>query len=74
MRKFICLIIGISLFPTLIYSKVLVIDLGQDDEYTEQYYGTLDTDRNNPYPHTKLDSTIIPCRKLNNVNEIFTLT
>ena len=45
---------------------------GQID-YSEQEYGTLTTPRNNPSPKDNQDRTIIQCRELNKVNEVFDL-
>lgn len=47
---------------------------GQAADYSERDFGTLMTHRNDPFPHTKLDSTIIPCRKLNERKEVFVIT
>ena len=45
---------------------------GQED-YFERDYGTLITERNDPSPKDKQDSTIIQCRKLHKVNDVFGL-
>ncbi len=62
-----------ALLSLMFIILVICNGYGQDD-YFESDYGTLLTRRNDPYPHTKLDSTIIPCRKLNEVKEVFTLS
>ena len=64
----------IWLRASIFFLFVIVLSInsfGQNDENTEQEYGLTITRRNYPFPHTKLDSTIIQCRKLNEVKEIF---
>ena len=46
----------------------------EQDDYSEQDYGTFITHRNNPFSQTELDNTIVKCRKLIKVNEVFDLS
>jgi len=65
-------IIWLRVLIFFLFVIVLSINsFGQNDENTEREYGLTSTSRNDPFPHTKLDSTIIQCRKLNEVEEIF---
>jgi len=65
----------------IVYQRALVILMfvivgtynvfGQEDEYSERDYGTFVTPRNDPYPHTNLDTTIVHCRKLVKLDSVF---
>lgn len=54
--------------------SVVCSGYGQEqDDYSERDYGTLITNRNDPFPTNKQDSIIIPCRKAVTIDDVFYL-
>lgn len=43
----------------------------EQDDYSEQDYGTYMTHRNNPFSQTELYNTIVQCRKLIKIDDVF---
>lgn len=73
-KSFGCISWQKALILMIFVGSITCNSFGQAADYSESDYGTLITNRNDPYPGTNLDKKIIPCRKLNKPEEVFGLS